>query len=302
MSLYQKLLSERKTLNGTPFNNTTVFKKAKIAEKPTHNTIRVKAILLRFKKTNSGNYKHIFLKTNENVELKNVPKVFTVLHTQIIENIFLGEFATIKIGVSDVLVGKKKSKKDSNAQFIFSDIEREQQSKNHINLSIFNCDPCAFHFSKNSDTFRKNDILFPITSYYLDDMQNTEDNKNGFLTERPKFTTVKDTYGFKREYTLEFAQWENSNEPLIDHLWFETVISFPLLVLQQCFRVNNEIHWRDDEYANKWLLNTEYVINTYVTENSYRYITSKKHTPGKIYTVVRYIYINLLEAIKKNRF
>lgn len=140
------------------------------------------------------------------------------------------------------------------------------------------------------------DLLVPCTQHFTDIEQMDEDAMNGLNVVMPKETFTDDKFGFKRNVKIGITQWTNSSV-LNGHV-FRMLTRIKSQALT-AFGVANLEHWKNDTYANLWLLGTEYVVRCSFSPRNHDEITKQEQTPEDLYTIGTHILINLPEQVRK---
>lgn len=281
MSLYNKLLAER-----------NITKKTKTKHSEENVSYWIKSVLLRYTKNsfiflNIDKGQSVRVLTDNNIDIETLPLIFSAnCRTKDISKLPLlpGITLQIRIGIKTGRLG----------QIIKVELY-EIKDISYIDTDVFDNKSYLFQYPESSKNFRRQDILIPMTAYYRSDIE--DGSLDGYLTERPNTSTINDRFCFNREYIIESIQWKNTSNPMHENKLFKAVIRFPLSALA-CFGVTNETHWRDNDYANKWLLHTDYVLNTSVSAKSHSFIISKDFMPRTIFTTVIHVYVNLAKQIR----
>ena len=154
-----------------------------------------------------------------------------------------------------------------------------------------------FFFPVTGAEMKQYDIILPMTEFYEHD--EFEGCTDGFITERPNETTVDEKFEFTRTFGYAFAQWRNTSDPAKDAKFYKVNLRFNLGVLSQAFGVTNEAHWRDDVYANSWLLHADFVILCSLSTNTHAFVRIAEEIPDTMYATGNALLVDLPATVRK---
>jgi hypothetical protein len=148
------------------------------------------------------------------------------------------------------------------------------------------------------------DILIPLTKDYTDistprltKALEKDEIGNGFWIHVEKKSNTDDMYGFKRNITITYSQWIESKAQDAVQKKFHINIGTNAL---GCFGITNLKHWEDNEYANMWLFQSEYVLRAYLSKKTKETLSKiDSGFPEKIYLLVTDVLTDLSSQVKK---
>ena len=140
------------------------------------------------------------------------------------------------------------------------------------------------------------DLLVPCTQAFTDIENMDEEATNGLNVVMPEKTFADEKYDFKRILKLGMTQWTDSS--VLNGQVFHMLARIKHQALF-AFGVTNIDHWKNDTYADKWLLGSEYVVRCSFSKKMHDDITKQEQTPEDLYTTGSHILINLPEQVRK---
>lgn len=287
-SLYETLLGKRTNPNGTLYNEQSQTQQSAKSQKLAYQTT---ATVVTVKTFSNGD-------TRVNLLIHTVtPAMDGETHPMIVSaKLDRSQVKMIPYLVPGILVSARVLVKHGNVRTFYDCINMNILNEGRVDLSVFDDKPQLFQVPTCGAQMKQYDILFPLTPCYMGELK--EGPTNGFLIARPTSTQTDDKYGLKREYDLNFAQWVNTDNPIENHTWHQANVRLDMKALG-CFGITDETHWVNDEYADKWLLGTDYVVRTFLSTKSYEYMMNRSDDfPKKFFAIASDVYVDLNRQVR----
>ena len=288
-TLYRELLAQRTNSDGTVFSPVNNKPKTRPISDVQHD---VTAVLLKKLTTKAGRV-ILSLLCQEDIsdcEKLNADTVFiSSIDPACVEHLDLkpGIKVSIRVGVT-----KNRGRTYVDAYSV------KILNGGNSNMKAFEDKHELFYFPSTGQEMKQYDLLFPMTDFYQED--DFAEAQSGFMIERPTNTEIDDgKFGFSRALGLEFCQWRNSTNPENDARFYRVNLRANLQVLSQAFGVTNEVHWRDNAYADLWLLQADMIALCSLSCNTHAFVRIADEVPSVMYATVNALIVDLPATVRK---